>query len=62
MFDTPEKAALAYNQKSKELFGDDGKQNIIKTPERPIDQEVKSIETRTGFFEQASNSNRTTEG
>lgn len=30
MFDTPEEAALAYNKKSRELFGDDGKQNIIK--------------------------------
>lgn len=30
MFDTPEEAALAYNKKSKELYGDDGKQNIIK--------------------------------
>ncbi|MEZ5056232.1 MAG: hypothetical protein R2879_04265 [Saprospiraceae bacterium] len=30
MFDTPEEAALAYNKKSKELFGDDGKLNQIK--------------------------------
>ena len=62
MFDTPEKAALAYNQKSKELFGNDGKQNIIKTPERPMVQEVKPIETRTGFFERTSDSHRITEG
>ena len=62
MFDTPEKAALAYNQKSRELFGDDGKQNIIKTPERPMDQEVRPIETRTGFMEHPSEANRTTEG
>lgn len=49
MYDTPEKAALAYNQKSKELFGEDGKQNIIKTPERPVDQELSSQESRMGF-------------
>lgn len=30
MFDTPEQAALAYNAKSKELFGKEGKINKIK--------------------------------
>jgi hypothetical protein len=30
MFDTAEEAALAYNKKSKELYGDDGKINVIK--------------------------------
>lgn len=30
MFDTAEEAARAYNRKSKEYFGDDGKINIIK--------------------------------
>ena len=30
MFATAEEAALAYNKKSKELYGDDGKINIIK--------------------------------
>lgn len=30
MYDTAEEAAMAYNEKSKELFGDEGKQNIIK--------------------------------
>lgn len=30
MFDTAEEAALAYNKKSRELYGDDGKLNIIK--------------------------------
>ncbi len=30
MFDTPEEAAMAYNKKSKELYGADGKINIIK--------------------------------
>ncbi len=29
MYDTPEEAAIAYNKKSKELFGEDGKINII---------------------------------
>jgi AP2 domain len=32
MFDTPEEAALAYNRKSKEIYGDTGKLNIIKRP------------------------------
>jgi len=30
MFATAEEAALAYNKKSKELYGDDGKINVIK--------------------------------
>ena len=30
MFDTPEEAAEAYNKKSRELFGDEGKVNKIK--------------------------------
>jgi hypothetical protein len=30
MFATAEEAAQAYNKKSKELYGDDGKQNVIK--------------------------------
>ncbi len=30
MFDTPEEAALAYNKRSVELFGDEGKINIVK--------------------------------
>lgn len=30
MYDTPEEAALAYNKMSKELYGDDGKINVIK--------------------------------
>ena len=29
MYDTPEEAAEAYNEKSKELYGSEGKQNII---------------------------------
>jgi len=31
MFDTPEEAALAYNKVSKELYGDFGKINVIKS-------------------------------
>ena len=62
MFDTPEKAAVAYNQKSRELFGEDGKQNIIKTPERPMDQAVKPLERRASLFERASDSSRLAEG
>ena len=30
MFSTAEEAAMAYNKKSVELYGDDGKINIIK--------------------------------
>jgi len=30
MYDTPEEAALAYNAKSKEIFGEEGKINLIK--------------------------------
>lgn len=30
MFDTPEEAAMAYNKKSRELYGEDGKINVIK--------------------------------
>ncbi len=30
MFDTAEEAAQAYNEKSQELYGDDGKVNVIK--------------------------------
>ena len=31
MYDTAEEAADAYNRKSKELFGEDGKVNKIKS-------------------------------
>jgi hypothetical protein len=31
MFDTAEEAALAYNKKSRELYGEEGKINLIKT-------------------------------
>lgn len=30
MFDTAEEAALAYNKKSKEIYGDSGKQNVLR--------------------------------
>ena len=30
MFATPEEAAMAYNKKSKELFGEEGKVNVLK--------------------------------
>ena len=30
MFDTPEEAALVYNKKSREIYGSEGKQNIIR--------------------------------
>ncbi len=30
MYDTPEEAALAYNKKSREVFGDKGKLNVIR--------------------------------
>jgi len=39
MFNTPEEAALAYNKKSKELFGENGKQNVIKLPGRATEGE-----------------------
>lgn len=37
MFDTAEEAALAYNRKSRELYGEDGKINIIKTKKSQAD-------------------------
>ncbi len=37
IFATAEEAALAYNKKSRELYGDDGKINIIK-PNRPEEE------------------------
>ncbi|MBI5915610.1 MAG: Pathogenesis-related transcriptional factor and ERF protein [Bacteroidetes bacterium] len=30
MYDTPEEAAIAYNRKSREIYGDSGKLNVIK--------------------------------
>lgn len=34
MFPTAEEAAMAYNRKSKELYGDDGKLNVINKPKK----------------------------
>ena len=34
MYSTPEEAALAYNKKSRELFGENGKINVIKQRSR----------------------------
>ncbi len=40
MFDTAEEAALAYNKKSRELFGEDGKLNVIikENPDGTIEE------------------------
>ncbi len=51
MFDTPEEAAIAYNKKSKELFGDEGKQNYISRARmKEIKEMIKNrpprVETR----------------
>lgn len=55
MFDTAEKAALAYNQKSKELFGDDGKLNIINKAERPEESTPSEATARTNKETEADN-------
>jgi len=57
MFDTAEKAALAYNQKSVELFGDDGKLNVLNSPERSEEQASPEVNARTGndVSDQSSN-------
>ena len=39
MFATPEEAALAYNKKSKELFGDEGKLNVLKKSPKKDDDD-----------------------
>lgn len=38
MFATAEEAALAYNRKSRELYGDDGKLNVIKSRKESDDE------------------------
>lgn len=47
MFDTAEEAALAYNKKSQELYGDDGKINIIKTRKK----DLLTVEKQNGTLE-----------
>lgn len=44
MFATPEEAALAYNKKSREVYGEDGKQNII----RPRTEHDKDADKKEG--------------
>lgn len=39
MFATAEEAALAYNKKSRELYGEDGKINVIKPRKKEEEQE-----------------------
>lgn len=41
MFATPEEAAMAYNKKSKELFGDEGKLNVLKKTSKKKDEDGK---------------------
>lgn len=60
MFDTAENAALAYNRKSIELFGKDGKLNVIRTAERPeLDSVPSSISegSRSGEIGQSEKNN-----
>lgn len=42
MFATAEEAALAYNKKSRELYGDDGKINVLK-PKKSFDQDAEEM-------------------
>ena len=49
MFDTAEEAALAYNKKSRELYGDDGKINTIKTRKKKDLEELENkVEAQMG--------------
>lgn len=43
MFDTAEEAALAYNKKSRELYGDSGKINVIRTRKN---KELEELENK----------------
>lgn len=45
MFDSPEEAALAYNRKSKEIYGESGKLNVIKR--QNCDEPVEEV---AGWF------------
>lgn len=45
MYDTAEEAALAYNKKSRELYGEEGKQNILKQKKSVEKDEEKTPKT-----------------
>ena len=63
MFDTAEKAALAYNRKSIELFGKDGKLNIIKSAERPeAASGLGESGSRSGELDRVETQNEETRG
>lgn len=42
MFPTAEEAALAYNRKSRQLFGENGKINVIRTPAMQAQKQAPS--------------------
>lgn len=42
MFSTAEEAALAYNKKSRELYGDDGKINVLK-PKKGLEHDTEEM-------------------
>ena len=49
MFDTAEEAALAYNKKSRELYGEDGKINVIKSTKKKSLEELETkVEEQMG--------------
>ena len=48
MYDTPEEAAMAYNKKSKELYGEDGKINVIKKNTKSKAVKKKKTPTKRG--------------
>lgn len=51
MFDTPEEAALAYNQRSFELFGSEGKINIIQPHKSTQDMATQPNQNRNCYPE-----------
>ncbi len=49
MFDTAEEAALAYNKKSRELYGENGKINVIKTRKtKDLEELENKVEEQMG--------------
>lgn len=55
MYETPEEAAIAYNEKSKEYFGDEGKINSISLDQiAKIKKKHANIESRPNNAYQAS--------